>query len=428
VTTTTTTTVTVDNASGRPAARSFGRARLVALETGLGGIAAGLASGRPWGYALAGAGVALAVGALARWRGAWANQRMLDRARRGTLTVAPPLPRPSPSPSRPGPAEPLGMAHRLLPALDVVDFADRNEPRRGRALGVLSDGRGHAAVAAFPGGMLPALPAGIVARWLAEDPARPAAAQLVVEQFALPPWDVRYRFQPTVAYRQLPYGGRPIAVRSWLVVRYEPLDAPEAAAQRGGGEAGARAAVAAAAARLRARLAAQGASAVPLSAPEACELLRQLGDADGRGRSLPWIWSGKAATHCTLTARVASQRDWSRLLGGLASCAADRVVTAATLTAEPGAGRPALRVQAAVRLVSPLAQHVAAERDRMQAAGVTGPPVTDQTAGMLATLPLAYPARSLAEASGFATATATNTATNTATTTVPTGPTSQEAA
>ncbi|MFD5318816.1 hypothetical protein ACFWI8_18510, partial [Streptomyces sp. NPDC127098] len=218
----------------------FGRARLVAVETGLGGVAAGLAARGAWGnwgYAVVGAGALLALAALARFRGEWADRRLLARLRRGRLAVAPPTaPR----------ARGLGVARSLLPALTVTEFADRNTPGGwghlpgpqgpGGGLGVLSDGRGHAAVAAFPGGTLPALPAGIVARWLADDPARPAAAQLVVERFGVWSRDFHHRFQPTVAYRQLPTGGRPVAVRSWLVVRFEPLDAPEAAARRGGGE------------------------------------------------------------------------------------------------------------------------------------------------------------------------------------------------
>ncbi|MGP4113364.1 type VII secretion protein EccE [Streptomyces sp. 4N509B] len=362
----------------------------MAVEAGVGlAVAGGLALRGVLGYALAGAGVVVVVGALLRRRGEWADRRLLARLRRGRLAVTPP--------QGVRPAAALGVAQTLLPALTVTEVADRNVPGPA-GLGVVSDGRGHATVAALPGGVLPDLPAGIVARWLAEDPARPAAAQLVVEQFAVPSWDLHHRFQPTVAYRQLDRGGRPVAVRSWLVVRHEPLDAPEAAARRGGGEDGARAAAAACAARLRARLAAHGAETTPLGAPAARELLRQLGDPDTQGRSLPWIWASGTATHSTLSVRVSSQRDWHRLLSGLADCAADRVVVAATLTADG----PDLRVQTAVRVVSPLAQHAAAQRDRLRAAGVTGAPVVDQAAGLLATLPLAYPARPLDEATGLA--------------------------
>ncbi|GAB2882625.1 hypothetical protein GCM10022245_17330 [Streptomyces mayteni] len=156
--------------------------------------------------------------------------------------------------------------------------------------------------------------------------------------------------------------------------------------------------MAALAARLRARLAAVGAPTVPLGPAEARQLLRQVGDPEPNGRALASNWAGAAATHTTLTAHVATQDDWHRLLSGLGGCAADRVVVAATLTAHG----PGLRVRTAVRVVSPLAQHAMAQRDRLLAADVTGPPAADQAAGLLATLPLAYPASPLDEATGFA--------------------------
>ncbi|ONK12464.1 type VII secretion protein EccE [Streptomyces sp. MP131-18] len=371
-----------------PGAR-FGRGRLVAVQSALGCLAAGIAyhDSGPWAWALGALGVLLAAAALLRSRGGWADQRLLERVRRRALTGAPVA-----GPAA-GAADHLGVVHTLLPALDVTEVADRN----GYALGVLADGRGYAAVLAFPGGALPAVPAGPVAQWLAEDPACPAAAQLVVEQFGLPPWDFHYRYQPTICYRQLPTGGRPVALRSWLVVRHEPIDAPEAAERRGGGAAGARAAVAAATARIRARLAAFGVATTPLDADALRDLLRQIGDASGDGRALAGSWAGSAATHCTVTARVGGQGDWARLLAGLAGCTADRVVAAATLTAEGGE----LRIRTAVRIVSTLAQHAASERDRLVRAGAVGPPAEDQAAGLLATLPVAHPSRPLVEAAGF---------------------------
>ncbi|TDC62683.1 hypothetical protein E1283_33660 [Streptomyces hainanensis] len=383
-----------DAAGGRPRhpgpAGRFGRGRLVAVEAGLGCLAAGAAFQGPWGYGLAGVGALVATGSLLRRRGAWADQWLFDRLRRDALA-----PDGTAAPAGRADDADLGLATALLPALDIAEFPDRN----GRDLGVLADGRGHAAIVEFPGGMLPSLPAGVIARWLDEDPARPAAAQLVVEQFGLPPWDFHYRYQPTIAYRQLPFAGRPVAVRSWLVLRYEPFDAPEAAERRGGGAAGARAAVAAATARIRAGLAARGMPSLPLGAGQVRDLLRQIGDASAEGRAITGSWAGSAATHCTVTAEVANQSDWARLLGSLATCTADRVITAATLTRE-GAE---LRVRTAVRVVSTMAQHAAAERDRLVQAGIVGPPAADQAAGLLATLPVAYPARSLVEATGFTT-------------------------
>ncbi|TDC08106.1 hypothetical protein E1265_33490 [Streptomyces sp. 8K308] len=366
---------------------------MVAVETGLGCLATGVAFQSPWGYGLAGVGAVVVTGSLLRRRGDWVDQWLLDRWRRDAL---------APSDAQVAPAGDdgdLGLAGALLPTLDIAGFSDRNGGSGGAELGVLADGRGHAAIVEFPGGTLPSLPAAAVARWLDEDPARPAAAQLVVEQCGLPPWDFHYRYQPTIAYRQLPFGGRPVAVRSWLVLRYEPFDAPEAAERRGGGAGGARAAVAAATARIRARLAALGVPSTPLGPGRVRDLLRQIGDSSAEGRAITGSWAGNAATHCTVTAEVANQADWSRLLGSLATCTADRVITAATLTRD-GAG---LRVRTAVRVVSTMAQHAAAERDRLIEAGVVGPPAADQAAGLLATLPVAYPARSLVEATGFVT-------------------------
>ncbi|MFW6725087.1 type VII secretion protein EccE [Streptomyces sp. MAR4 CNY-716] len=356
------------------------RGRWVAAQTGLGVLAAGAGAAGPAGYGLAGAGATLALGALARRRRTWAVGHPLDRLRHRRPSVA----------ALPGArrrAASLGVVHTLLPALDVTGFADRNLPG-GQGLGVLSDGHGHATVAAFPGNALPALPVGIVARWLADDPARPAAAQLVVEQFGVPSWDVHSSYQPTVAYRQLPYGGRRVAVRSWLVVRYEPLAAPVAAARRGGGTSGAHAAVAAAAARLRARLAAAGAPAVALDASAARVLLRQVGDADGRGEQRAEVWAGKSATHRTLTASVTSQDEWFRLLRGASSGRAERVVTAATLTLTGSR----LHVRAAVRLVGTAASQVAGPPWLVLGGSVPARPAADQSAGLLATLPLAWPA------------------------------------
>ncbi|MDT0344216.1 type VII secretion protein EccE [Streptomyces litchfieldiae] len=360
------------------------RGLLVGAQTGLGCAAAGVAWGGAAGWTLTGAGAAVLAAALLR-----ADRPLRERATRAALTPAAP-----PAPAGAADAtNGLGLARALLPALDVVEV-----PHRNGTLGVLADGRGHAAVLALPGDALPSLPAGLLGDWLDGDPARPAAAQLLVEQFGVPPWDIHYGYQPTVAYRQLPTGGRPLAVRAHLVVRHEPFEAPEAAERRGGGTAGARAAVAAATARLRARLAATGTPSTPLSAAALRDLLRSTGDSSPDGRALPGSWAGGAATHCTLTARVGSGADWSGLLYALTACTADRVLASATVTREGGA----LRVRAAVRVVSTLAQAAAAERDRLVAANVTGPPVADQVAGLLATLPLAHPSRSLAEATGFA--------------------------
>ncbi|WP_129837681.1 type VII secretion protein EccE [Streptomyces sp. RFCAC02] len=379
--------------TGGIARSRVGRGRLLAVESGAGALIAGVALGGGARCALIAAGAVVIVVALLRRGGTFADRLLLDRLGRDALAPASGTRRVPED----GGEEGLGLAHALIPVLDVTEFADRNLSPGAPGLGVLSDGRGCAAVLAFPGGTLPDLPAEQVRAWLAADPARPAAAQLVVEQFGLPPWDLQHGYGPTVAYRQLPGGPRPVAVRAWLVLRYEPFGASEAAERRGGGTAGARAATAAATARLRARLAAAGAPTTPLGAADLRDLLRQLGDAAGEGRVSPTGWAGVDATHCSMAVRVASRAEWSRLLSGLAGCAAERVVTAATLTADG----PRLRVVTAVRVVSMMAQHAVAERERLLRAGVVPDLPTDQRAGLLATLPVAHPFRPLVETTGL---------------------------
>ncbi|GAA1916468.1 hypothetical protein GCM10009716_27120 [Streptomyces sodiiphilus] len=376
--------------AARPGVPRFGRARAVAVQTAAACAATGIAAGGLWGHTLTGTGAALLALSLLRRDGRWADHVLRQRLHRDALRA---VPHPAPGEDSEG----LGLARALLPALHVTEAPDRNGPPAG----VIADGRGHAVVLRLPGGALPSLPAGPIGRWLEQDPARPAAAQLVVEQFGLPPWDLHHRFQPTIAYRQLPQGGAPVAVRSWLVVRHEPLEHPEAAERRGGGTAGAAAAALSAAHRLRARLDTAGTGITVLGADAARALLRDSGDASPRGRALPGCWAGDAATHCTMTAAVHGEADWDRLTTALTGCAADRVVTAATVTRQ-GSGQ--LRVHTAVRVVSTLAQHAAAERDRLLGAGIVSPATPDQAAGLLATLPVAHPTKSLAEAIGFATA------------------------
>ncbi|WP_338320238.1 type VII secretion protein EccE [Streptomyces lonarensis] len=387
-------------AGERPAAvrRRPGIGRLVAAQGAVGVTAAGVALANPAGWALAGAGALALLPVLARRNGRWLDESLahrlprlhrLHRLHRGGAdgpAARATGHRPTAAGEVPG-REDLGLVHRLLPALDVVAVADRNGPE----LGMVADGRGSAALLELPGGVLPSLPVGLLAQWLREDPAGPAGAQLLVEQFGLPPWDVLYRYRPTLAYRQLPGRGAPTAVRSWLVVRHEPLDAPEAVARRGGGARGAGAALAAATARLRSRLAAAGVAATPLGPERTRAVLRQTGDADGGGGTGPGCWAG-AATHCVATAQVAGPEDWDRLLHGLGRTPADRILVGAAVEVRDGVPR----VRTVVRLVGAVGEQIAAERDRLVAAGAVGPSPADPRAGVLATLPLAAPGHAAA--------------------------------
>ncbi|MBQ1160596.1 hypothetical protein KBZ21_21250, partial [Streptomyces sp. A73] len=221
------------------------------------------------------------------------------------------------------------------------------------------------------------------------------------------PWDPRPRFEPARASRQLPARRHLVAVRAWLVLRYESWEAPEAAEHRGGGAVGARAATVAATARLRARLARAGAPAEPLDAAAVQALLREVGDPEGSGQVTPECWAGASMTHCTAVADVRSADDWSGLLTAVAESQAERAVVAATVA--PGdssacgdGDEPVVEVRTAVRLVSPLAQRAALARDLLvRESGAAGLLPDGQEDGLVATLPLGVPGRSLVETTGF---------------------------
>ncbi|MEU2721524.1 type VII secretion protein EccE [Streptomyces smyrnaeus] len=400
-----------------PWPRRVRRGRLVALQAAAGCAAAGGALGGAGGGVLAGAGVLLTGLTLLRVRGRTAGGHLVRWLRRGTFDAPAPAPAPryragsdpaeavraDGTPHDRGP-EHLGLAGLLFPALEVTSVPDRNGP----PVGVACDGRGFAAVLRLPDGVHPGLPAGLLATWLRNDPVRPAAVQLLVEQHGLPSWDLRQRFEPAMAYRQLPARRHLVAVRAWLVLRYEPWEAPEAAERRGGGAVGARAATVAATARLRARLARAGAPAEPLDAAAVQALLREVGDPEGSGQVTPECWAGASMTHCTAVADVRSADDWSRLLAAVAESQAERAVIAATVA--PGdlsgcgdGGEAVVEVRTAVRLVSPLDQRAARARDLLvRESGVAGLVTGGQEDGLVATLPLGVPGRSLVETTGFA--------------------------
>ncbi|OEU96379.1 type VII secretion protein EccE [Streptomyces oceani] len=381
---------TADPSSRASAARKhpFSRGRVIALETAVGCVAAGVAYAGAGGYLLAAAGAAIGALTLLRWGGRTASGHLV-RWLRGQAFAA------VPTGAADAAVDDFGLAGALLPELEVTEVTNRNGP----AVGVLGDGRGFAAVLELPSGFYPDLPAEVLGRWLAEDPARPATAQLLVEQHGLPSWDFHQRFEPTLAYRQLSTYAPPLAVRTWLVVRYEPWEAPEAAASRGGGAAGARAAVVAATARLQARLRSLGVTSQPLGGDRVRTLLKQLGSPNGTGRALADSWAEDTATHCLLTADIGSTEDWRGLMGRAASCGVDRLVMGATFSREDGE----LEMRCAVRLVSSLGQRAAVARDHISGEGSARPMTGSQEAGLLATLPVSYPSRSLVAATGFAT-------------------------
>ncbi|MYV60897.1 hypothetical protein GTW37_16835, partial [Streptomyces sp. SID4931] len=135
-----------------------------------------------------------------------------------------------------------------------------------------------------------------------------------------------------------------------------------------------------------------------LDAEQLRELLRDTGDVDGEGKALPDSWAGAHRTHCSLAARLDHPEDWHRLLTALAGTGMDRTVAAVTV-ARTARGA---ETRAAVRLVSGAAQRAVEGRDRLITAGAALALTGAQPAGLVATLPLAHPARPLEAATGFA--------------------------
>ncbi|ORT60541.1 type VII secretion protein EccE [Streptomyces sp. CB03238] len=379
-------TASAPRAETRPGRTVVNRGRLVAAEAGLGCVAAGIAVTGLAGYALAAAGTALLTLTVLRIRGRRASGHLLRLLQRDAFATPPPAVPPR--------TMPRGLARTLFPALEVTDASDRN----GATVGVIHDGRGYAAVLEVPTttGAARISVNGLI-QWLGRDPARPAAVQVVVEQFAPPGIGHLRHFAPARSYRSMPQTDHPVAARAWLVLRHEPLQAPEVAEARGGAAAGARAGVVAATARLRAALRSDGLTTEPLDAARTARLLDDLGDPSGTGRLHADHWSGTEATHSCLTAHLATQADWGRLLRALAPAEAARVVTALTLSNDG----PDTAVRTIVRLVSPRADIAWREHQRLVSQGALHPLTGQQHAGLVATLPLAHPPRSLVDVTGF---------------------------
>ena len=224
-----------------------GRSTVVFVEAVLAVAATGIAFGTPVGYTVAGVAAVAGIAGVVRRRG------------RGLADVAA---------GRLGdPAVPADLA-----GLHVVDV-----PTRDGELGVAGDGQGFVVV--LDAGSPPAWPLADVLDLAFTDPARPAAVQVLVEQWGLAGAGVDPRFGPARTYRSLPVHGFPLWNRVLLVVRHEPAWAPETVEARGGGATGARNALAAVAARATARADRAGVRLRPLGADELAALLRELGPA-----------------------------------------------------------------------------------------------------------------------------------------------------
>ncbi|MFE7136676.1 type VII secretion protein EccE [Streptomyces sp. NPDC057644] len=361
---------------------SLSRTRVVTFQMSAAALLAGIATEGPGSWILITLGVAVGLHPLLSPRDKQPNFWSLPRLWQGALTAAD---------SRVADAD-LGMAAMLVPALQVRGTRLRD----GEEVGVLADERGYAAALALPPNVVPRTDVDLLAHWLKRDAARPASVQLLVEQFGLP--DAPRGFPPASAYRQLPARAHPLAMRSHIIVRYEPWDAAEVAAMRGGGARGARAALAAAVARLAAELARRGTPARALDSEQLRTLLRDTGDTDIEGRMTSDSWVGGHRAHYSVGVRLQGQNCWLHLLTALASADVDRTVAAATV-ARTATGTEA---RAAARLVSETGRRAAKGRDMLVTERHALPLPDAQPAGLVATLPLARSARLLEAATGFA--------------------------
>ena len=238
--------------------RRIRRSTVVFVEAVLAVAAAGIAAGavlhNALGYALAGVAVLVGVAGVVRFGGRGLVDLAVDRLH-----------------DRPDPEDQLGLS-RLVPQLHVAEVRTRD----GGGIGVAGDGQGFvvaldAGSTAPPGWALSDLVAILV-----DDPARPAAVQVLVEQHALGE-NADPRFGPGRTYRSLAVDGIPLWNRVLLVIRHEPAWAPETVETRGGGATGARNALAAVAGRTVARARQDRIRLRPLGAAELTAVLRDLG-------------------------------------------------------------------------------------------------------------------------------------------------------
>ncbi|HEY0500233.1 MAG TPA: type VII secretion protein EccE [Kutzneria sp.] len=344
----------------------------------MGTAVAGVALMGPFGIALMALGGLTLVGAFLFWQGKWATEHLAARLR---------APAPATRTQAAGPG--LGVIREVLPDLHVVEVTGRG----AAPLGVIGDGQGFAAVLELEVAGNLRLDLAALAAQVRADPAELAGFQVLIEQFPLPALDVTERFGPTMVYRRLPTTAVPVLRRVWLVLRHEPLWAPEATERRGGGAAGARTALVAAAARLRVHLVDNGFQVHLLGLAATTELLAGVGDPSQQGRFHADAWLTQAGAHCCL----AITGDWSKLLMTAASIAADRCVVSVAVELD---GHSAV-IRSIARLFATDQSAVANARAALIATGLVEPLPNNQPAGVVATLPLGGGARDLTSAIGL---------------------------
>ena len=338
--------------------------------------ATGVALMGPFGIALMALGGLTLVGTFLFWQGKWASEHL-------TITLRAPAARTQIT------GLGLGVIREVLPDLHVVEVTGRG----AAPLGVIGDGQGFAAVLELEVAGSLRLDLAKLTKQVQADPAELAGFQVLIEQFPLPALDVTERFGPTMVYRRLPTSAVPVLRRVWLVLRHEPLWAPEATERRGGGAAGARTALMAAAARLRVHLMDNGFQVHLLGSAATTELLAGVGDPSQQGRFHADAWLTQAGAHCCL----AVTGDWSKLLMTAASIAADRCVVSVAVELD---GHSAV-TRSMVRLFATGQNAVANARAALIATGLVEPLPNNQPAGVVATLPLGGGARNLTSAIGL---------------------------
>ena len=354
------------------------RGTVVFMEAVLAVAAAAIAVSTVGGYLVAAAAVLIGLVFLVRWRGRGLLDVLRDRLRD-----------PGPADGPAASAEPrpeLGLAAGVLTALQVTGVATRNGP----ALGVVGDGHGFAVLLSAGPRPPRAWDLAELVRVLTDDPARPAAVQLLVEQGGPGRARVDPDFLPARTYRSLPVRGLPLWNRALLVIRHEPAWAPETVAARGGGATGARNALAAVAARTVARASRDGRRLRPLGPAEVSRLLRELGDpAPGE------VSGGRLHTGTTVhTALSVPLHDPDTIGVALRACAeldVDRSVLSVAVNAIDHSAC------AVVRLVDPDPEALDRAATRLIRAGTATALPDAQLAGLVATLPLGGGARSLAD-------------------------------
>ncbi|MGH3873866.1 MAG: type VII secretion protein EccE [Pseudonocardiaceae bacterium] len=347
------------------------RTRVVTVAAALGWVLAGVGMRGPSGAALIGLGVLLLAAALLRRQGRWASDRVMQWLLDRDSVVSAGSQRGDPQGD-----SGLGAVSGLLPQLHIVEARDRRNP----PIATVGDGPGYAAVLEVHDGPDVRLPLTELVSWATGDAAGLAGVQVLVEQTS--PVDVGEDFGPAIAYRRLPTNGLPLVVRTWIVLRHEPLRAVQAAAARGGGALGARTALVAATARLRVRLAELGVRATALSPAALRELLPMLGDPASVGEIRPEMWVTSHRGHCCLLAEVSSSAAWSAVLR--AASGAQRSVVSLTVDCS---GAPA-GSQAVVRLVARDPEQLERARSTVVGTGHATPLLGKQGAGVVATLPL----------------------------------------